>query len=126
MQLGLRATDSEEAQAAFTQSADYYIQAAKNYPVDDENTILFRKVALEAYWYLPKGKTLMDMMPVIMEIDLALQGVMKIWANAASNEERDGQIMQALSFIQRCDKAVQDGKITMQDLVRPKEVVMIL
>ncbi|PPQ92548.1 hypothetical protein CVT25_010381 [Psilocybe cyanescens] len=122
MQLGHNSTTSEGAQAAYSQSAECYIQAAQSYPLDEEQTIVFYKVALEAYWFSPQGKKLEDMIPLFFLISEQLPHVTKIWEHSEDAIGRDAQLMQALNFEKRCEDALKCGKIALDMLVKPKEI----
>ena len=82
MQLGHKAKTAEDAQDAYYQSVKYYVQAAQSYPQDEEAAITFYKVAVEGYWYLPKGAKLGDTAELISKINLLREDVMKIWEQA--------------------------------------------
>lgn len=123
MRLGNKATTAEDAQAAYSQSAEYYIGAAKSYPLDEEQTLIYYKVALEAYWFSPEGKTLEDMLPLFFFIHKQLPHVVRIWEHSALANSRDAQVVQALDFATRCQDALESGKITPKTFVRPKELV---
>ncbi|KAF8958005.1 hypothetical protein BDZ97DRAFT_1906614 [Flammula alnicola] len=122
MQLGLAADNAEDANTEFAESAKYYIQAAESYPMDEESVLIFFKVALEAYWFQPEGKKLKDMLPLVMRIRMLLPKVMRFWEKSASSNIRDLQIQQALSFATDCEKAMKEGKISLDDVVKPKSI----
>lgn len=125
MQLGHSAENAEDAQAAYVQSAKYYIEAAQSYPEDEEVILTFYTTGLEAYWYQPKGKTLGDMFPLFKSIAASLPNVLRIWEySAAAQAGRDKSVNQAIDFFARCNTAVREGKISIHSLVRPKEMVI--
>ncbi|KJA23166.1 hypothetical protein HYPSUDRAFT_66384 [Hypholoma sublateritium FD-334 SS-4] len=121
MQLGHEAKNAEDAQDAYSQSVKFYIQAAQSYPQDEEATVTFYKVAVEGYWYMPKGTKLRDIFVLLNQIGLHYADVMKIWQHSAASRDRDQQLSQALAFAGRCRAAIEAGKITVDDVVRPKE-----
>ena len=123
MQLGHKAKTAEDAQDAYYQSVKYYVQAAQSYPQDEVAAITFYKVAVEGYWYLPKGAKLGDTAELISKINLLREDVMKIWEHSAASGGRNQQISQVLSFARRCEEAMKAGKLTFENLVRPKEWV---
>lgn len=89
-----------------------------------EVVLTFYTAGLEAYWYQPKGKTLLDMIPIFKCITASLD-VLRIWEySAAAQEGRDKPVNQAINFFARCYTAVSEGKISVYDLVRPKEMVI--
>lgn len=123
MQLGHKAKTAEDAQDAYHQSVKYYVEAAQTYPQDEEAAITFYKVAVEGYWYLPKGARLGDTAELISKISLLYEDVMKIWGQSAASGGRNRQISQVLGFAHRCEDAMKAGKLTFENLVRPKEWV---
>ncbi|KAH9474765.1 Small glutamine-rich tetratricopeptide repeat-containing protein 2 [Psilocybe cubensis] len=123
MQLGHKATTADDAQAAYSQSADYYMQAAQIYPPDEEQMLIYYKVAVEAYWFSPEGKTLEEVLPTLMTIYERLPHVVRIWEHSALASSRDSQVVYALDFMTRCGEALESGKITKKSFVRPKDMV---
>ena len=123
MQLGHKATTAEEAQHAYSESSIHYIQAAQSYPRDEETALLFFKVALEAFWYMPEGKMLGEMFMLLEQIGRHYADVQRIWEHSAASKGQNAQLAQMFSFVGRCEAATEEGKITLEDLVRPKEWV---
>ncbi len=123
MQLGQKATTAEEAQHAYTESSSHYIQAAQSYPRDEEAALLFFKVAAEAFWYMPEGKMLVETLMLFEQICNHYADVQRIWEHSSASKGQNAQLAQIFDFVSRCEAAIEEEKITLEDLVRPKEWV---
>ena len=123
MQFGLKATTFETAAAEFSMSAKYYIEAAQKFLDDDEKRPSFLNVALEAYWF--QGRPLKDILPLIARIREAIPKMLAIWETSASFKDRDLKLMHALSFGEKCIEAVDSGKLTLSDIVKPLSIVSL-
>ncbi|KJA23167.1 hypothetical protein HYPSUDRAFT_163391 [Hypholoma sublateritium FD-334 SS-4] len=121
MQLGHEAKNAEDAQNAYSQSSIFYINASLSYPRDEEATLTFYKVAVEAFWYMPEGYNLKRMLGLLHQIGLYYADVMKIWEHSAAAKGREKQLLHALEVAARCQDAMEAGEITLEDVVRPKE-----
>ncbi|KJA14493.1 hypothetical protein HYPSUDRAFT_49121 [Hypholoma sublateritium FD-334 SS-4] len=118
MQLGHAMVGAEDAQEAFSQSAEHYIKAAESSPPDDESVLIFYMAALEAHWYSPQGKSVKTMQAIINRMTLPLRDILRFWENSVSSKQRDATVQTAFEFGQRCrDRKLSDG-----DSARPKEL----
>lgn len=122
--MGDSAATAEQAQVAYTKAATLYIEAAGNYPEDDEKILTFYRAALEAYWLSPDGKTVKDMLEIIQRISSLLPGIMKIWEHSATSTTRNGLITVVLEIGSRFNEAVVKKRVSLDDVVRPKEIVI--
>jgi len=121
MQQALATDDEKGAKLEFARSARYYMQCAQSYPEDEENVPYFLHVALEAYWW--HGKALREVLPLLRQIRDAIPKMMRIWGNSANSSQRDVKFKLGLEFLSRCEEALADGAITLNDTVKPETIV---
>lgn len=121
MQQGVATEDEKGAKLEFARSAKYYMQAAQSYPEDEENVPYFLHVALEAYWW--HGKTLREVIPLLHQIRDAIPKITRIWGNSEFSSLRDTKFKLGLEFLSRCEQALADGTITLNNIVKPEIIV---
>lgn len=121
MQQGLATEDEKGAKLEFARSARYYMHSAQSYPEDEENVPYFLHMALEAYWW--HGKALREVIPLLYQIRDAIPKMMRIWGNSEFSSLREAKFKLDLEFLSRCEQALADGTITLNDVIKPETVV---
>ena len=121
MQQGFATEHEKSAKLEFARSARYYMQCAQSYPEDDENVPYFLHIALEAYWW--HGKALKELISLLRQIQDAIPKMTTIWGNSEFSSRRDITFKIGLEFSSKCEQALADGTITLNDIVKPETIV---
>jgi hypothetical protein len=127
MQLGFNRIDGKKdfdpaAAVDFLQSSQYYVQAAEQYPDDDEERPYFLAVALEALWWAeaPLDSTL----PLCRKIRAAMAKPAQIWEfSQMSLNKRNANCHEAVQFLDDCEKKLVEGTATLDDALMPPDLM---
>jgi len=122
-QLGFGSEDFSSASLEFEQSAKYYLEAAAILPKDDEKALSFLRVAVESHCFNNQPMTVF--MPIVVEIEEYLPEMIQLWEHIPGYKTRNTYLEQALSFGLLCSQAVKDGRCSVDDVVKPLEMVCI-
>ena len=125
-QRGLVAKTAEDAQALFTQSAEYYQQAAEGLPLDEEYAAVYFNAALEAHWWMPESQPIVVTLTFVARVQQSFEAYRNLWEHSPIAKERDPQIHHALGFGLDCFAALAQGRIVESDIVKPMAVVSLL
>jgi len=115
--------NKEHAFSEFTYAGEYYRQATTHLPTDDEMFAYYLTVAVEAHWHC--NKPLKNVLPLVAQITFSFKKSSEIWQNSPMSSFKNEHIGQALTFGLDCQMAFQNGRITMEDIVKPAFMVRI-
>ncbi|KAF7337581.1 Small glutamine-rich tetratricopeptide repeat-containing protein beta [Mycena sanguinolenta] len=123
MQLGLRCIDAQkdldpEAAADFSKSANYYIQAAEKFPMDEGEHPHLLAVALEALWW--SGATLEDTLPLCRKIRTVMPQAAMIWEFSPSWKKQRCQ--DAINFLAEAERQLAEGTWSLDDAAMPSDM----
>lgn len=105
----------------FKQYAEYYIEAAETFPDDEVHAAEYFEVALQACFWL--GKPLKDVLPLISRIDEATTRMKPIWGNSVFSEKGEPPLRNAFLFRDAALAGIGSGAISLEDIVKPKQIV---
>ncbi|KAJ7116811.1 hypothetical protein C8R43DRAFT_902312, partial [Mycena crocata] len=91
-------------------AARYYMQSAETYPDDDEFSVFFMSIALDAF--LRHGTPLRDTLPICKRIRVSIRDVMKIWEFSAMSKRRDIALQEVLDWEREAQKGLLTGSLT--------------
>lgn len=120
MQQGFATEDEKGAKLEFARSSRYYMQCAQSYPEDEENVPYFLYIALEAYWWY--GKALREIILLLHQIRDAIPKMKIIWGNSEFSNRRDTKFELGLEFASKCEQALADGTISLNDIIKPETI----
>ena len=122
MQTGLKdAKDGPSASSAFARAAEFYLDAAKSLPSDDEKALTFATVALEAYWF--GNRSLEDVVILTMWINDLVAKTSQFWEHSQISVPRDAQVLHVQQFGIKLAQAKIEGRIRETSIVKPKALV---
>ncbi|KAJ7024390.1 hypothetical protein C8F04DRAFT_161168 [Mycena alexandri] len=110
----------EDKKIHLTAAARCYIEAADIYPEDDEFSVWFRSIALDALQQ--HGTPLRQTLPICKQIRLALPAVHRIWEHSAMSKRRDIALREVLEWERESHKRLFAGKLTLASKVRSRHV----
>ncbi|THH15973.1 hypothetical protein EW146_g4601 [Bondarzewia mesenterica] len=109
--------DDPKVAAFFKRSAECYFEAAEKYPEDDEDHVWWLHVGLNVY--LESGVVLRQSMPVMERIRSVIPKMKRIWEHSSmAREGRDDALQQILWMEEDARKAIEEGRLTLDDKAR--------
>ncbi|KAF8215757.1 hypothetical protein K438DRAFT_1704627 [Mycena galopus ATCC 62051] len=106
----------------FAMSAQYYIQAAEKYPIDDEEHPYLLAVALEALWW--GGAPLRDTLPLCRKISAAMPYAAKIWDfSPMSMKKINFNCQDAVQFLADAERRLAEGTLELDLPAMPTDLI---
>ncbi|KAJ7610900.1 hypothetical protein FB45DRAFT_1009828 [Roridomyces roridus] len=115
MQLARKATTPQDIKIYLSASARYYTLSASTFPADDEYSVFFLSIALDAL--RQHGTPLRDTLAVCKRIRRAIPDVLKIWEVSGMSERRDDALEKVAEWERACGKGLATGKFTQSSCV---------
>jgi len=103
----------------YRNGGEAYVEAADQYPKDDEKHVWFLCCALQSYWHC--GAPLFITMPIMERVRLGLPNTSKIWEHASLTKETHPAYDYILGVEQKFKTGLDDGSFTMDSMVSPKD-----
>jgi hypothetical protein len=91
-------------------AARNYMESANTYPADDEFSVFFRSIALDAL--LQHGTPLRHTLPICKRIRSSIPAVLKIWENSAMSQRRDVALQEVLDWERESQRGLLAGTLT--------------
>ncbi|KAK7045992.1 hypothetical protein VNI00_006987 [Paramarasmius palmivorus] len=110
-------SDQQESDSLLMKAAQAYIDAAKDFPEDEEKYAAFLNGALENI--MRAGAPVKTQLQLMKELRAALSRIQKIWGNSASAVSgRDGIIKRNLQYEPQLRQLLAKGTVTQEDRYR--------
>ncbi|KAJ7193970.1 hypothetical protein GGX14DRAFT_477098 [Mycena pura] len=107
----------EDEKIHLAAAAKNYMEAAEEYPPDDEFSVFFRSIALDSL--LKHGTPLRQTLPVCKQIRSAIPAMLKIWEFSAMSERRDVALLEVIDWERKSQKGLFEGTLTLASEVGP-------
>ncbi|KAJ7361328.1 hypothetical protein DFH08DRAFT_768216 [Mycena albidolilacea] len=117
LRLARAANTIEDKKIHLAAAARNYMEAANTYPSDDEFSVFFRSIALDAL--LQEGTPLRLTLPVCKQIRKAIPAVLKIWEFSAMSRRRDVALEEVLDWQWKSERGLFAGTLTPASKVGP-------
>ncbi|KAI0045848.1 hypothetical protein FA95DRAFT_82893 [Auriscalpium vulgare] len=110
--------DLEEARTLLRKAAEFYFEAAKKFPRDDENHVWYLKIGLDAQW--SAGTPMKACLPIVTRIRAAIPEMFKIWEySSMAQGGREKTLQDVLDFEDFVLAEVALGKASIDDELLP-------
>lgn len=123
-QRAIAATKKKLAFREYAETVDHYCQAAEALPDDDEKCTYFLAVVVEVSW--DGSKPLKDIMPLVARVSSSFTKARQIWEHSAGSEHWLEHVGKVLSFGIKCKKAIDEGVMSLDSVVKPISRVRIV
>ncbi|KAJ6523560.1 hypothetical protein B0H19DRAFT_972766 [Mycena capillaripes] len=107
----------EDEKIHLAAAARNYMEAADTYPADDEFSVFFRSIALDAL--LQHGTPLRRALPICKRIRSSIPTVIKIWEFSAMSKRRDVALQEVLDWERESHRGLLAGTLTPASEVGP-------
>ncbi|KAJ6520220.1 hypothetical protein C8R45DRAFT_954328 [Mycena sanguinolenta] len=118
LRLSKTAKTAEDQNIHLAAAARNYMEAAATYPDDDEFSVLFKSIALDALQR--QGTPLRETLPVCKQIRAAIPAVRKIWEFSAMSKRRDIALEEVLDWEWKSQRGLFEGRLTLSSQVGPR------
>ncbi|KAF8215758.1 hypothetical protein K438DRAFT_1704631 [Mycena galopus ATCC 62051] len=118
LRLANTAKTAEDKTIHLAAAARNYMQSADTYPSDDEFSVFFKSLALDAL--LHQGTPLRQTLPICKDIRNAIPAVMKIWEFSAMSKRRDVALQEVVDWEGKSQRGLFQGTLTPASKVGPR------
>ncbi|KAJ7492235.1 hypothetical protein FB451DRAFT_1021432 [Mycena latifolia] len=117
LRLAKTAKTVEDKKIHLAAAARYYMESVETYPADDEFTVLFQCIALDAF--LEHGTPLRHTLPICKRIRRSIPNVLEIWEFSAMAKRRDAGVLEVAKWELESQRGLLVGKFTPATEVGP-------